>query len=284
MGTPSMVEAGEIQGRIQLIRDLSNELAAFFHTLPDDVWRDPDQFGTPCEDWKVADVATHLIQVGDMFFQSVSRALEGDTTQPMGYRVPTLEESLAQLVELRDAYFEDLFYEFNTGCRRLNSLLVSLGPEQYDIPAWHPAGAFPVSQLIAWRAFELAVHGWDVRYSFDRSARLNAGALPFLVDNLWAWLRSDSKATAELDTPVIYRFELDGPEKVSYDVAVSGGDIIAGPSDDRKADVTFRCDADAYILFVLGRLPFNRSVRRGRLSFEGDEGLASKFTSWFRPV
>ena len=284
MGTPSMVEAGEIPGRIQLIRGLSNELAAFFYTLPDDVWRDAEQFGSPCEDWKVADVVTHLIQVGDMFFQSVTRALDGDTAPPMAYSVPTPEESLAQLVELRDAYFEDLFYEFNTSCRRLNSLLVSLGPEQYDTPAWHSAGAFPVTQLITWRAFELAVHGWDVRYSFDRSAKLNAGALPFLVNNLWGWLRSDSQATAELGAPVVYRFELDGPEKLSYDVAVSGGDFIAGPSDDRKADVTFRCDADTYVLFVLGRLPFNRSVRRGRLSFEGDEELASKFTSWFRPV
>ncbi len=284
MGTPSMVEAEGTQGRIQLIRDLSNELAAFFYTLPDDVWRDADQFGTPCEDWKVADVVTHLIQVGDMFFQSVTRALDGDTTPPMAYSIPTPEESLVQLVELRDAYFEDLFYEFNTGCRRLNSLLVSLDSEQYDNPAWHPAGAVPVNQLITWRTFELAVHGWDVRYSFDRSARLNAGALPFLVDNLWSWLRSDSKATAELDAPVSYRFELEGPETASYDVAFSGEGFIAGPSEDRKADVTFRCDTDTYVLFVLGRLPFNRSVRRGRLSFEGDEALASRFTSWFRPV
>ena len=279
-----MVEAGEIQGRIQLIRDLSNEMAAFFYTLPDDVWREPEQFGTPCEDWKVADVVTHLIHVGDMFFQSVSRALEGDTKQPMGYRVPTPEESLTQLVELRDAYFEDLFYEFNTSCRRFNSLLASLGPESYDTPAWHPAGPFPVTQLISRRAFELAVHGWDVRYSFDRSAQLNTGALPFLIDNMWAWLRSDLQATAELDSPVNYRFDLDGPEKTSYDVAVSSVDFVTAPSDCREADVTFRCNADTYILFVLGRLPFDRSVRRGRLSYVGDEELASKFTSWFRPV
>ena len=279
-----MVEAGEIQGRIQLIRDLSNELAAFFYSLPDDVWRDPERYGTPCEDWKVADVVTHLIQVGDMFFQSVARALEGDTTPPMGYRVPTPEESLAQLVELRDAYFEDLFYEFNTSCRRLNSLLVSLGQESYDTPAWHPAGAVPVTQLITRRAFELAVHGWDVRSAFDRSARLNASALPFLVENLWTWLRLDFQATAELETTAIYRFDLHGPEKTSYDVAVSSDDFTAAASDGGGADVTFRCDADTYVLFVLGRLPFNRSVRRGRLSFEGDEQLATRFTSWFRPV
>ena len=283
-GIASFVEAREVQMRIQLIRDLSNELAAFFYALPDDVWRDPEQYGTTYEDWKVADVVTHLIQVGDMFFQSITRALEGDTKPPIGYSVPTPEDSMVQLVELRDAYFEDLFYEFNTSCRRLNSLLVSLGPENFGTPAWQPGGTVSVSQLITRRAFELAVHGWDVRYTFDRSERLNANALPFLVDNLWAWLRSDCQATAELASPVIYRFDLGGPKKTSYDVAVSVGDFIAAPSDDREADVTFRCGADTYVLFVLGRLPFNRSVRRGRLSFEGDEELASKFTSWFRPM
>ena len=279
-----MVDVGEIKVRIQLIRDLSNELAAFFYSLPDNVWRDPEQFGSPCQDWMVADVVTHLIQVGDMFFQSVTRALDGDTKPPMGYSLPTPEESLAQLINLRDIYFEDLFYEFNTSCRRLNSLLVSLRTDKYDTPAWHPAGAIPIAQLITRRAFELAVHGWDVRYSFDRSATLNPGALPFLVDNLWSWSRPDYEATATLETPIIYRFDLDGAENAGYDVAVSGGDFVAAPSDERKADVTFRCDADTYVLFVLGRLPFNRSVRRGRLSFEGDEELASKFTSWFRSV
>ena len=77
-----MVDAGEIKVRIQLIRDLSNELAAFFYSLPDNVWRDPEQFGSPCQEWMVADVVTHLIQVGDMFFQSVTRALDGDTKPP----------------------------------------------------------------------------------------------------------------------------------------------------------------------------------------------------------
>ena len=64
----------------------------------------------------------------------------------------------------------------------------------------------------------------------------------------------------------------------------TGDDFSLQPSDGADADVTFSGDTDTYILFGMGRLPFARSVRRGRLSFDGDEKLASQFMDWFGPV
>ena len=42
-----MSDAQQVKERIQLVRDLSNEMAAYLHTLPDNIWRDPDVYATP---------------------------------------------------------------------------------------------------------------------------------------------------------------------------------------------------------------------------------------------
>ncbi|MCI0439779.1 MAG: SCP2 sterol-binding domain-containing protein, partial [Chloroflexi bacterium] len=87
-----------------------------------------------------------------------------------------------------------------------------------------------------------------------------------------------------LEPPVRYRFVLDDPVTDSYDVVVTGDNFRLFPSDDKEANVTFRCDTNSYILFGLGRMPLARSVRRGVIELEGDEALAAKFSEWFRPL
>lgn len=269
---------------IQLIRELSNELAAFFYSLPEDIWRNAEQYASACQEWKIADVVTHLIACAHQYHLSLSRALKGDVSPPMGYRRLVGRADTDALVALRQAYFEDLFPEFNASCRLLNSLLVSLRPEDYERPTWHPLGVVPARRIVEYRLMELAVHGWDIQYGLDRSAALPPKALPFLVEWLGHWLRLCFRAGARLEAPVRYRFQLEGPVAEGYDVVISGDDFRLTPSEDAPAHVTFRCDAGAYILFGMGRLPFARSVRRGRLAFQGDEKLASSFADWFPPV
>ena len=121
-----MADPSTVRQNIQTIRALSNDLAGFLHTLPDDVWRDPDTYASACAGWKVADVVTHLITVAGMKTMSVQRALRGSASPPMGYKRKSAEERFQELVGLREAFYEDIFYEFNASCLRLNSLLVSL--------------------------------------------------------------------------------------------------------------------------------------------------------------
>ena len=279
-----MTNADSVRSHIQLVRELSNELAAYLYSLPDDVWRDAERYASACDQWKMADVVSHLILEGQANFQSIERSLKGHTSQPMGYHHLEGREKVDRVISVRVAYDEDLFPEFNTSCRRLNSLLASLGPEQYDSPTWHVQSVMPISQLIEHRIVELAVHGWDVRYGLDRSARMSKKAVPFLIGWMERRLRTGFEKSEVTENSVVYRFRLNNPVTKSYDVAISGGDIRLHPSDDADANVTFHCDIDTYILFLMGRLPFARSVRRGRLSFDGDEALASRFIDWFKPL
>ena len=277
-----MANAATVRQNIQIIRALSNDLAGFLHTLPDDVWRDPDTYASACAEWKVADVVTHLIAIAGMKTMSVQNALRGRASPPMGYKRKSAEERLQELVGLREAYYEDIFYEFNASCLRLNSLLVGLEPEQYDLPAWHPAIVMDVARLIELRLMELAVHGWDIRYGFDRNAKINPAAIPFLKGWLPNWLRASFRPPADMEGGARFRFDLTDSDGEAYDLDVRADSFSLERADlSADADVAVSLDSSAYILFLMGRVNLRRSVRRRQIGVEGDMEVAARFGEWF---
>ena len=63
--------------KVQMVRALSNDLAGFMYTLPEEVWRDADVYGSACDQWNMADVVAHLIDVAITFTMSIERAIGG---------------------------------------------------------------------------------------------------------------------------------------------------------------------------------------------------------------
>jgi uncharacterized protein (TIGR03083 family) len=279
-----MSEKENVPQQIQLIRQLSNELAAFLYQLPEGVWRQADQYASPCEKWTVADVVTHLVVVANDFTSSILRGRRGQATPPMGFRPMSADERTVELVRLRDSYYEDLFPEFNASCRTLNKLLLELKPEEYDMPVWLIAGESTVSTMIAVRALELALHGWDIKSPFDRSAPLNKSAIPLLKTWVPRWLGAGFQKGERLGSSVTFRFALDDSAGECYDVRVTGDAFTHAHASNADADVSLSLDTDGYILFCYGRLPLGRSVRRGRIVVEGDQELAATFGDWFKPL
>ena len=279
-----MSDAEQVKERIQLVRALSNEMAAYLHTMPDNIWRDPDAYASACEGWKIADVITHLILGANVFGMSITNAVKGVVEPPMGWSRPaTPEQGMERLVDTRNAIHEDLFYDFNASCKRFNTILLELEEASYSLPTWHPYFVISVDRLIDIRASELAIHSWDIRYPIDRSAGLSDRARRFMLDFVWRWLRTGFQKDDALDEPIRYRFDLTDAEG-GYDVTVHGDNFVHAPSDDAPADVTFGCDTDTYILYCFGRLQLRRSVRRGRIALSGDEELAGQFTEWFKGI
>ena len=274
-----------VEKKIQIIRALSNDLAGFLHTLPEDVWRDADVYGSACDKWNMADVVAHLIDVANTFTMSIERAVNGNVSPPMGHRQLTSEEWVQSVISLRDAYGEDLFPEFNTACLRLNRLIVELEPDQYELPAWHPFRVMTVERLIELRAMELAIHGWDVRYGIDRSAAINPIAVPFLKGWVNRWLRACFRPRPKSGPNARLRFILTDAGDESYDLTVGTDDFSLDASDQSvEVDATLELDSSSYILFLMGRLPLRRSVRRGRIALHGDQPLAEQFPTWFPGV
>lgn len=306
MNARTPVDAEQVKERIALVRLLSNELAAHLHTLPDGVWRDPDVYASACEGWKIADVITHLILGANTFGLSLTNATKGVVAPPMGWNPPSdPQEGLARLAETRNAIHEDLFYDFNASCKRFNTLLTSLEPEQYGLPVWHPYFITSIDRLIDIRASELAVHSWDIRYPMDRDAKISAAATPFMLRFLWRWLRTGFNKDALPPAPTLYRFNLTDAAG-GYDISVGDGDFRLSPysgepspASDENADaanaaaadsanaapdVEFACDTNTYILFCMSRLQLRRSLRRGRIAVTGDAAAAQRFPDLFRGV
>lgn len=277
-----MPDASRAKENIGIIRALSNETAAFLHSLPDDVWRDPERFASGCQNWKVSDVISHLIDHASRTTLSIERAIRGNSAPLPGYRPLTPEESDEQLIELRTAFDEDMFPEFNASCLRLNRLLVGLESNQYDFDAWHVSGVRSVARLIEYRTLELAVHVWDVKYAFDRNASLSPSAIPFLIGWLEQWLRTSFREADGLDSPVRLRFSLNTSD--SYDLSVESGGFTLESSTSVDADVTLAVSVSDYILVLMGRLPVLRSARRGRIQLDGNAEIAYKLAEWFGSV
>jgi uncharacterized protein (TIGR03083 family) len=273
-----------VEANIQLVRALSNEMAAFLRTLPEEVWRDAERYASACERWTMADVVTHVIDGANEYALSVRRALAGSVAPPLGHRALSADEQIEQVVALRTAFDEDLFPEFNASCLRLNRMLVELTPAQRRLPVWRPAGALRVSQIIEHRVVELAVHAWDVRYGIDRSAALSPLAVPFLKAYLGTWLKRGFRQPEGLETPIRFRYLSNDAEGEGLDLVVTGDGFSLCPADSQVADVTFTCDTDSLLLLLMGRLPLRRSVRRGRIVLEGDVDLAARFDEWFWPT
>ena len=279
-----MTNLAGIQSNIQLVRSLSNDLAGYLYSLPDEVWRNASSYGSACELWKIADVVSHLILESQANYQSIERALKGQTSPPMGYHHLKGEEYLEQVTSIRIAYHEDVFPEFNTSCRRLNTLISSLNPESYVDPVWHRRSVMPIYRLIEHRILELALHGWDITYGFNRQAQLTKQAKSFLKRTMKLWLNMMFRGSTPLVVPIIYRFDLTDSPEDCYDIVINGEGFNIISCTDNKATVTFHVSTNDYILFLTSRLPFMRSVRRGYITFEGEEGVASEFTDWFMPL
>ena len=279
--TAAGAQAETPQELVRLVRGLSNELAAFLHTLPDDIWRDAERYPSGCEQWRLADVVTHLNYgaLGNAIV--VRRALRGELSPPMSYRPLYGAGGVEHIIDLRQAYGEDLVAEFNATCKELNGLFTTLSPDQFGAKAWATDGESSIAALVGDRIVELAVHGWDIRYAFDRAAPLSPQAMPFVAD----WVeRGLAARLRDCDEPATYRFVIENAPAKSRDLVVSEGTFRIDAPSGHEADVTFRCDHDAYLLLLLGRLPFDRSVRRGRLSLEGDKHLATRFADLFEPL
>ena len=83
----------------------------------------------------------------------------------------------------------------------------------------------------------------------------------------------------------IIRFALADGDDESYDLAVrSDGFSLDAASESAAPDGTLTLGTSSYILFLMGRLPLRRSIRRRRLSFSGDQPLAERFAEWFPGV
>ena len=273
---------------IDLVNAEAGRLAHYLAGMRTESWTQD----SACQGWKIGDVVAHLSIAASTWAASLTRAAAGDAEPPQGQSFLGAGVRGSEIIaDAATSHFQEkgqqLLDEFTQGYDRLKQVMSTLRPEDWEKPCFHRRGKMPVQQFVALRVQELAVHSWDIRAGLDSSAAISEEALPQLVTMVPRWLRNAFRPGLDLPTPVRYRFDVTGAERVSQDVVVNGQEFEILAAGSGRADVTFRCDTGNYILLIYGRIGVDQGVTSGRLSsgrlnIEGPTERAAEFTTWFQ--
>ena len=273
----------EMKGMIDLVNLEADRLREFLSDLDEQGWsRD-----SACEGWKVEDVVGHLTAGAESWANSITRAVAGEANPPPGQEFLASGDRGSDVISqaaisARQQLGPNLLEGYSNGHSRLRQVLSSLGPEDWDKPCYHRRGQMPLQDYVSIRVQELAVHGWDIRSSRDKSAELWDESLPVLVGKVPRWLRTAFRPGLGLPTPIRFRFDVSGPVPVQEDVLVTGDGFQVETSGESQPDVTFHSNTGNYILLIFGRLDLEEASDSGRLVIGGARDRAAHYTAWFQ--
>ena len=269
--------------RVEVLRQ---EVAAFKERV---VNLSPEDWDRPsaCEGWSVADVIAHLS--GQAFALNVSRGLQGDSSPPTGAAPATEhnEDEFARNIfqrafhtraEFGDRLQETLFQRLDESVDVFNGV----DQEQWDNQCYWPPGPEPVRTMLDMRISELTMHAWDVCSQFDPDYRLSDGSVRVLMDTVNRAARRAFRPDPTIPAPQVYRFVIDHPVEVVYELVIANEEIVLRPGETgEKADVVFQCDGETYVMVMYGRLTPNDALVSGKMDWDGNERLALGFGARF---
>ncbi|MCH8060972.1 MAG: maleylpyruvate isomerase family mycothiol-dependent enzyme [Chloroflexi bacterium] len=277
---------------IDALKAEAKRFSEYLGALPAEDWSKP----SACESWQVRDVVAHLVGVAEFYAATVTRGLQGESSPPEG-RPPagsasgaTLHDSIGDAaIAKREALGDKILSEFDASNEKLNGLLSSLSVEDGDRPCYHPGGLVPARNFVDLRLKELVLHEWDIRSGLDSEAHLWPEGLPSIMRLASNSLASGSVRFGFWPDPkfsgsVRYRFLVDSPAPDKSDIVIEGKEPHLEAAGSSTPDVTFRCDAETYVLVLSGRVRPEAAIENGRLSVEGDSELATAFGRWFRGI
>jgi len=247
--------------------------------------------GPAIGDWTIRQVVAHLVGVAEFYAGNVERGAAGDIEPPKG-RPPAgsmrgasaAAGVAAGAAALAEATAADPIGAFERSAAALAERLRSLGPDQLDLPGYHPGGLLPLNRFLLLRAKELCVHDWDLRAPTDPSARisdLGVAAVLLIIDERIASgsLRWAYQPDAAVDEPVRIHVRLDGGawdrvvtvdhDTVEIEPETSGG---AAPSGRVSGE------GEAFVRLVYGRAGTSGTL--AGLEVE-PASLAPRLTRWF---
>jgi uncharacterized protein (TIGR03083 family) len=269
--------------RAKVLHDEAQRLEAFLRTLSPADWQRPSR----CDQWQVADVVAHLIE--DRHADRITRGLHGDLT-PSGF-VPSgtwhTDAWRASVVHhprtLRRLLGDALLATFCVENAHVDTLLTDLQPEEWETLCYHPSGPLTVRAMVTLRLTEVAMHGWDIRASFDPQASLSEAGIRALVTTIPRVVRRVFRPDATRTRALRYRLHLTTPLTATMDILLNaeGASVESGHPTD-AADVILQCDTATAVLVIFGRLALAEAIADGRVQVEGTRELASVFGQSFQ--
>ena len=262
--------------RVALIQAEAERLAQYLATLSPDAWHQP----SACPGWEVRDVVAHLVEVAQFYVCTITRGVQEDMAQPPELAPP----AIACRVRLGEA----LLPTFRTRYAQLSALLAQLDPGDWEKLCYYASEprSRPVREFLALSVQELAIHGWDICSRLEPVFHLSPDSVKVLVQHTPRRLGRPHRAIfplpPEFPDPVCFRWELRGAAVDTYDIVVEYGRCRMEPAAASVAQVTFRGEAETFILLLYQRLPLMMAIATGGLVVDGDGELTAAFDRWLQ--
>lgn len=131
---------------------------------------------TPCDDWNVRDLLSHLVGVG----KRIPHIAAGGSPD----EVPASTQGVA------DDGWTEAWHE------RLDGLRRSVSSTELGTIVIHPAGRMPWAMAVGIYASELAVHGWDLARALGRDGELDESIAAGVVGPMKGALPAEPRGAA----------------------------------------------------------------------------------------
>ena len=270
-----------IAEKVGLVKTESARIGEYLSGLTGDAWSTP----SACDAWEVQDAVAHMVGAVDVFAGNIIRGLQGDSSPPEGFppagegdMAARLRANAQRSIDLRKSLGAELMSTYKSKCDELDAVLAGLGEQDREKPCYHAAGIITVQTYLNLRLTELVVHEWDIRSRLEASAKLSDASLPAIMEMFPVFVvgRLFSPGPT-LTLATRYRFELTGTAAGNYDIVAGDGKARMLPAGTETPDATLRCDTQAFVLLVYGRIGLGDALAQGLITAEGDPGALTKF-------
>ena len=278
------------QDNVNLIKSESERIINYLGSLTPDAWTLPSACGL----WQVRDVAAHLLMVGDLYADTVSRGIKGDSSPTIGFPPsgsldPSGFDSLiaSKAIALRESEGTLLLERIRSTWERWNILLVSIGLGDWDKPCYHIPAVFPADRFILNSVQELAIHEWDMLSRLEPGSPVSKASLPTLMERIPLrfgptpgydkfLLESDITAT------IRYRFQVTGDVPGQWDIVVEKQKARMEEASSNTANVTFQCDTSTFVILMYKRSMLDPLIEAGKVGVQGHLNLVPAFDGWLK--
>jgi uncharacterized protein (TIGR03083 family) len=267
--------------RIEILKAEYQRLEHYLHTLSPEDWHHP----STCDQWTVADIIAHLTVGNRSHATWITEALQANSVTPE--RLPRCSHqridaaAFAQrVIAWRQELGTHLLLEFVTSSKALAHAFEQVAPDDWETLCYRPNGAEPIRTILDNFIAEVGVHRWDVTYPFDPHVQLSPDGVAVMVERYPHRPRWWDIALPPQHPPLPVRFRC----TVSGVTAPGTDFVVATPEEkymevagDVPPQVTFRCDAQTFVLLAYGRIKPASALATGMLTYEGSHAWAEIF-------
>jgi len=271
--------------RVKVLKAENQRLEQYLHTLSQEAWNHP----STCDQWTVADVIAHLTAANRNYATWITDALQADIVTPESLPRRSHERvdapaAAQRVIAWRKELGNQLLSAFVKANRAMEHALDQVGPHDWEKLCYRTTGAEPIGNIldtfIDTFIADVGVHRWDVIYPFDPHVKLSQDCLAVMVERYPHRPRWWDIALPPHHPllPVRCRFTVSGVTAPGTDfVIATQAEKYMEVAGDLPANVTFRCDAETFVLIAYGRIRPESAISKGMLTYEGEEEWAEIF-------